>query len=46
MCIIGEKIDDIIKSFFLLEADMKKYKVVNDKFKSHVVKRHNTIYNF
>ena len=41
---MGDKADDILRSFRLSAADEKKYKVVHDKFNEHFVTRRNVIY--
>ena len=41
---MGDKGDDILRSFNLSEADKKKYDTVKEKFDSHFVKRRNVIY--
>ena len=41
---MGDKVDDILRSFRLTDEDSKKYKIVKEKFDSYFVKRHNTIF--
>ena len=41
---MGDKADDILRSFRLSAADEKKYKVFQDKFNEHFVTRRNVIY--
>ena len=41
---MGDRADDILRSFKLPEEDSKKYKVVKDKFEGHFVKRRNVIF--
>ena len=42
---MGDRAEDILKSFALSEEDAKRYSVVIGKFNSHFVKRHNIIYD-
>ena len=39
MYCMGDRADDILRSFKLSEEDSKKYEVVKNKFDSHFVKR-------
>ena len=39
MYCMGDRADDILRSFKLSEEDSKKYEVVKNKFNSHFVKR-------
>ena len=41
---MGDKANDILRSFRLSAADKNKYKVVQDKFNKHFVTRRNVIY--
>ena len=41
---MGDRADDILRSFKLPEEDTKKYKVVKDKFEGHFVKRRKVIF--
>ena len=41
---MGDKADNIISSFGLIEDDQKKFSVVRDKFENHFVKRRNVIF--
>ena len=41
---MGDKADDILRSFKLSADDSKKYSVVNEKFEGHFVKRRNVIF--
>ena len=42
---MGDRSEDILKSFALSEEDAKKYSVVIGKFNTHFSKRHNVIYD-
>ena len=42
---MGDRAEDILKSFALSEEDAKRYSVVIGKFNSHFVKRRNVIYD-
>ena len=41
---MGDKAEDILRSFKLSEADAKKYSVVKEKFEDHFIKKRNVIY--
>ena len=41
---MGDRADDILRSFKLSAEDAKKYQVVKDKFEGHFVKRRNVIF--
>ena len=41
---MGDRADDILRSFKLPEEDSKKYEVVKNKFEGHFVKRRNVIF--
>ena len=40
---MGDRADDILRSFKLSAEDAKKYQVVKDEFEGHFVKRRNVI---
>ena len=42
---MGDRSEDVLKSFALSEENSKKYSVVIEKFNSHFGKRHNVIYD-
>jgi len=44
MYCMGDRADDILRSFKLSDEDSKKYEVVKNKFDSHFVKRWNVIF--
>ena len=41
---MGDRADDILRSFRLTEEESKTYKTVKEKFDSYFIKRHNTIF--
>jgi len=41
---MGDKADNILKSFGLSQDDLKNYATVKRKFDDHFIKQHNTIY--
>ena len=43
---MGDKADDVLRSFTLSADDMKKYDVVKEKFDHHFVKKRNIIAKF
>ena len=41
---MGYEADDILKSFHLSDGDLKKYKIVKEKFDEYFIKWQNVIY--
>ena len=41
---MGDEGDDILRSYHLVEADAKKYKMVKERFNDHFVKKRNITY--
>ena len=41
---MGDETDDILRSFNLSDANVKKYSVVKGKFEDHFIKKRNVIY--
>ena len=41
---MGDKADDILRSFKLSDEDAKKYSMVKAKFEDHFIKKRNMIY--
>ena len=41
---MGDKAEDILRSFGLKDEDKKKYKVVRDRYDAYFVKKRNVIY--
>ena len=41
---MGDEADDILRSFKLSDTDVKKYRVVKEKFEDHFIKKRNVIY--